>query len=94
MPTASHLPLAQEQEAEVIHAREHAPQPYLRERAAMLRKRAAGHSIRNGAATGGLKPHHRDSVCASLARSQTAGRAGLLVRQGRGRQPASFPAAR
>lgn len=94
MPTAYHLSLTQEQEAELIHARDHAPPPYLRERAAMLLKIAAGHSIRNVAATGGLKPHHRDSVCAWVARYQTEGLVGLLVRKGRGRKPASFPAAR
>ena len=45
-------------------------------------------------ATGGLQPHHRDSVCGWIARYQTEGLAGLLVRKGRGRKPASFPCAR
>ena len=94
MPTAYQLLLTQEQEAELVRARDHAPQPYLRERAAVLLKIAAGQSIRRAAATGGLKPHHRDSVCGWVARYQTEGLVGLLVRKGRGRKPASFPRAR
>lgn len=94
MPTAYQLPLTQEQEAERAHARDHAPKPSLRERAAILLKIAAGQSIRRAAATGGLQPHHRDSVCGWIARYQTEGLAGLLVRKGRGRKPASFPCAR
>jgi hypothetical protein len=41
------------------------PNPSLGERAAVLLKIAAGQSIRSAAATGGLKPHHRDRVCPS-----------------------------
>lgn len=94
MPQAYHLSLTQEQEAELARTRDHAPQPYLRERAAVLLKSAAGLSIRSAARSGGLKPHHRDSVCGWVARYQTEGLAGLLVRKGRGRKPASFPRAR
>jgi transposase len=94
MPASYQFALTSEQEAELVHARDHAPQPYLRERAAVLLKIAAGHSIRRAAATGGLKPHHRDSVCGWVARYQSEGVAGLLVRKGRGRKPACFPAAR
>ena len=93
MPTSYLLSLTQEQEAELVRARDHAPQPYLRERAAILLKIAAGQSIRAVARTGGLKPHHRDNVCGWVARYHTEGLAGLLVRKGRGRKPASFPAA-
>jgi hypothetical protein len=70
------------------------PNRSLGKRAAVLLKVAAGLSIRTAARTGGLKAHHRDSVCGSLARYQSEGLAGLLVRKGRGRKPASFPAAR
>ena len=94
MPTSYQLALTPEQETELVRARDHAPQPYLRERAAVLLKIAAGQSIRSAAASGGLKPHHRDSVCSWVARYQTEGVAGLLVRKGRGRKPASFPHAR
>lgn len=93
MPIPYHLALTNEQEAELVHTRDHAPQPYLRERAAILLKIAGGQSIRATARTGGLKPHHRDSVCGWVARYQTEGLAGLLVRKGRGRKPASFPRA-
>jgi hypothetical protein len=80
MPTPYQLPLTPEQEAELAHARDHARQPYLRERAAVLLKIAAGLSIRSAARAGGLKPHHRDTVCDWVARYQTEGLAGLLVR--------------
>lgn len=94
MPTSYHLPLTPEQESDLVHARDHAPQPYLRERAAILLKIAAGHSMRAVAQTGGLKPHHRDSVCGWVARYQAEGLVGLCIRTGRGRKPASFPTAR
>jgi transposase len=90
MPRAYQLDLTLEQEAELVRTRDHAAKPYLRERAALLLKIAAGQSIRRVAQTGGLKPHHRDSVCGWVARYQSEGLAGLLVRQGRGRKPASF----
>ena len=93
MPTAYQLSLTQEQQADLIRARDHAAQPSLRERAAILLKIAAGQSIRQAAATGGLKPHHRDSVCGWVARYHSEGLAGLLIRKGRGRKPASFPVA-
>jgi transposase len=94
MPTPYRLALPDNQEAELVRTRDHARQPYLRERAAILLKIAAGQSIRQAAATGGRKTHHHDSVCGWVARYQTEGLAGLLVRTGRGRKPASFPAAR
>jgi transposase len=94
MPTPYQLPLTPEQEAELAHARAHARQAYLRERTAVLLKIAAGLSIRSAARTGGLKPHHRDTLCDWVARYQTEGLAGLLVRQGRGRKPACFPRSR
>jgi hypothetical protein len=56
MPPTSHLALTPEQETELVRTRDHAPQPYLRERAAVLLKMAAGQSIRGAAATGGLTP--------------------------------------
>ena len=94
MPRPYQLALTTDQEAELVRTRDHAHQPYLRERAAILLKIAGGQSIRVAATTGGLKPHHHDSVCGWVARYQTEGLAGLLVRTGRGRKPASFPAAR
>ena len=94
MPTSYQLALTSDQEAELVRARDHARQPSLRERAAVLRKIATGQSIRRAAATGGLKPHQHDSVGGWVARYQTEGLAGLRVRKGRGRKPACFPAAR
>jgi transposase len=94
MPTTYQLALTSDQEAELVRTRDHAQQPYLRERAAVLLKIAAGQSIRSAAATGGLNPHHHDTVGGWVARYQQEGLAGLRVRKGRGRKPACFSAAR
>lgn len=59
------LALTDEQRREFVATRDHAAQPYLRERAAALLKIAEGPSIRAVAAFGCLKPRDRDTLCAS-----------------------------
>lgn len=93
MPIPSQLTLTDEQRRELVATRDHAAQPYLRERAAALLKIAAGQSIRAEAAAGCLKPRDRDTLCAWVHRYQQQGLAGLLIRKGRGRKPACFPTA-
>jgi hypothetical protein len=83
---------ASEQEA-LADLRDHAPKAYLRERAATLLALARGWSVRRAAREAGLKPHHVDTIRAWLARYRAAGIAGLSMREGRGRKPASFPRA-
>ena len=80
---------AAEQEA-LVALRDHAPKAYLRERAATLLALARGWSLRRAARDAGLKPHHVDTVRAWLARYRADGLAGLPIREGRGRKPASF----
>jgi hypothetical protein len=70
-----------------------AAQPYLRERAAAIRKVADGQSAPQVARAGRLPPRQVATVCRWLARSRAAGVAGLTIRSGRGRQPAVSPAA-
>lgn len=93
MAKAYKLQVTREQERELEQTRDHGPKPYLRERAAILLSIVHGQSIRAAAASGGLKPHHHDSVGRWVAHYQAEGVAGLVVRKGRGRKPAWFPAA-
>ncbi len=93
MPTPYHLDLSAAQAADLRDLRDHARLPYLRERAAVLLAVAGGQSIRQAARTAGLTPHTADSVCRWVHRYQAEGRSGLRIRKGRGRKPASFPAA-
>lgn len=71
--------------------RDHAAKAYLRERAATVLAIARGWSLRRAAREAGLKPHHVDTIRAWVARYRCAGIAGLRIREGRGRKPASFP---
>ena len=93
MPVPYQLCLSEAQRHELVQARDHAPEPDLRERAAALLKVASGQSIRVVAHGGGLKPHHPDTVCAWVHRYQQAGLVGLRIRAGRGRKPAFSPSA-
>ncbi len=90
MPKRYALVLEAPQRAELVKLRDHARQPYLRERAAVLLAITDGTSIRTAARQAGLKPHDADTVCRWVARYATAGVAGLHIRTGRGRKPAFF----
>ena len=92
MPTPYRLALGEAERTTLEQLRDHGPKAYLRERAAVLLAIGAGHSIRRAAQRAGLKPHDADTVCTGVARYQTHGLAGLWLRKGRGRKPASFPA--
>ena len=76
--------------ADLVHARDHAPEPYVRERAAALLKIADGQPAAQVARAGLLRPRQPDTVYRWLRRSREDGIAGLRVRPGRGRKPA-FP---
>lgn len=92
MPIPYRLLLRAEQAQELRRLRDHAPQPYVRERAASILAVADGQSLRQAARTAGLKPHRVDTICAWVHRYQAEGASGLRIRKGRGRKPASFPA--
>jgi hypothetical protein len=92
MPAAYRLSVSEAARAQLEQVRAHHPKPCVRERAAALLAIAAGASIRQAARTAGLQPHKPATLCAWVARYQAEGVAGLRIRTGRGRKPASFPA--
>lgn len=92
MPAAYRLQLAESERAQLEQARARDPKPFVRERAAALLAIAAGASIRQAARTAGLRPHKAATLGVWVARYQAEGLAGLRIRRGRGRKPASFPA--
>lgn len=85
------LALEEREEQELRDLRDHAPKPYLRERAAGILKVAAGRSAAAVARTGLLRARRADTVGAWLARYRVEGLAGLTIRPGRGRKPAFSP---
>lgn len=93
MPKHRTLRLTDEEHATLTHLRDHAPQPYLRERASALLKIAAGIPPALVARTGLLRARDPDTVYAWLNRWQAEGLDGLPIRDGRGRKPAFSPAA-
>jgi len=93
MPEALSLILTPTQLAELERARDKHPRPYVRERAAALLKIATGHSGRQVAQHGLLKPRWPDTVYDWVKRYKAAGLPGLLVKPGRGRKPAFSPSA-
>jgi transposase len=85
------LALSPAQAQELQTLRDHAPLPYLRERAAALLKIAAGQSAHQVAQTGLLRVRDPDTVYRWLDRYQAHGVAGLRIRPGRGRKPSYTP---
>jgi hypothetical protein len=71
--------------------RDHAPQPYLRERAAALLKVADGTPASVVAEHGLLRRRQPMTLYEWLDRYAEAGLAGLKIRPGRGRKPAFSP---
>jgi transposase len=85
------LRLAPEQQAQLVGLRDHAPKPYLRERAAALLKVAAGMAAKDVAAAGLLCRRDPETVAAWVHAYRDGGVAGLQIRPGRGRKPAFSP---
>lgn len=73
------LSLSAEERTALCQLRDHAPQPYLRERAAALLKLADGATIQQVAQAGLLRPRARITVAAWLNRYLTEGLAGLTL---------------
>ena len=86
--------LTGEQRGDLVALRDHAPQPYLRERAAALLQVADGLPAAAVARRGLLRRRKPDTVYAWLDRFAAEGVAGLVIRKGRGRKPAFSPCAR
>ncbi len=91
MPGRLKITLSQEQRSQLTDLRDHAPVPYLRERAAAVLKIADGISGREVARNRLNRPHWQDTVYEWLHRFQKEGVAGLKIRTGRGRKPAFSP---
>ena len=87
------LVLSEAERQELVKLRDHARQPYLRERAAALLKIAEGMPAAWVARYGLLRPRRPDTVYEWLDRYQATGSAGRQVLPGRGRKPAFSPSA-
>lgn len=85
------LTLSDEQRQELEDLRDHAVQPYVRERAGALLKIGQGQSATRVARQGLLKEREPETVLEWVARYQEEGISGLHIREGRGRHPAFFP---
>ena len=85
------LALSAEQRTTLLQMRDHAPKPYLRERAAALLKIADGQAVEVVAREGLLRRWDRHALYVWLERFEAAGVAGLTIRRGRGRKPAFSP---
>ena len=88
------LVLSEIERQDLVYLRDHARQPYLRERSAALLKIADGMPVALVARQGLLRPRDPDTVYAWLDRYQAAGCEGMKVHPGRGRKPAFSPSAR
>ena len=88
------LVLSETERRELVQLRDHARQPYQRERAAALLKIAEGMPAARVARQGLLRPRDPDTVYAWLDRDQATGVEGLKVHPGRGRKPAFSPSTR
>jgi hypothetical protein len=87
------LDLTSAERAELVHLRDSASVPYLRERAAALLKVADGATAAHVARSGLLRSRQPDTLYAWLRRYRAEGLAGLSIRPGRGRKPAFSPSA-
>jgi hypothetical protein len=85
------LVLSEIERQDLVQLRDHARQPYLRERAAALLKIADGRPAAWVARYGLLRPRRPDTVYAWLDRYQATGGASMTVLPGRGRKPAFSP---
>jgi hypothetical protein len=94
MPKQLQLDLTDKQRAELLDLRDHADQPYLRERAAALLKIADGNSARQVAARGLLRKRWHRTLAIWVEQYRQSGVEGLKIKSGRGRKPAFSPSAR
>jgi hypothetical protein len=85
------LALSAGQRVELVELRDHAPKPYLRERAAAVLKVADGQAVEVVARQGLLRRWDRHALYIWLERFEAEGVAGLKIRRGRGRKPAFSP---
>ena len=89
--THRRLSLTEAQRLELEQLRDHAPKPYLRERAAAVLKVADGQAVEAVARAGLLRRWDRHALYSWLKRFEARGVAGLQIQPGRGRKPAFSP---
>lgn len=93
MPVRRTLTLSDAEHDALVDLRDHAPQPYIRERAAALLLIAAGIAPADVARRRLLRPRHPETVYGWLNRWEAEGIDSLPIRDGRGRKPAFSPCA-
>jgi hypothetical protein len=91
MPFVRGIYLSESERLELIQLRDHAPQPYIRERAAAILKVDDGLPAAQVARSGLLRPRKPDTLYSWLNRFITEGISGLYIRSGRGRKSAFSP---
>lgn len=91
MPARRTLVLSDTEHAALIDLRAHAPQPYLRERAAALLLIASGVAPVTVARSRLLRPRVPETVYTWLNRWEAEGIDSLPIQDGRGRKPAFSP---
>lgn len=91
MPARRTLTLSDTEQAALRDLRDHAPQPYLRERAAALLLIASGVAPAEVARSRLLRPRVPETLYIWLNRWQAEGIDSLPIHDGRGRKPAFSP---
>lgn len=91
MPRHLTLALDENQRKELLEGRDHAPQPYLRERCAALLMIAEGDYPAHIGRSRLYRERQEETVATWLKRYQQEGLAGLRIHPGRGRKPAFSP---
>lgn len=91
MPARRTLVLSDTEHAALTDVRDHAPQPYLRERAAALLLIASGCTPAEVARSRLLRPRRPETLYIWLNRWQAEGIDSVPIRDGRGRKPAFSP---
>lgn len=91
MPFLRVIDLTEAERLELLQLRDHAPQPYIRERAAAVLKVDDGEAAARVARQGLLRRRKPDTIYSWLDRFICDGIAGLYIRPGRGRKAAFSP---
>ena len=91
MPRSLCVQLTDEERIQLERIRDTDPHPYVRERAAALLKMADGHSAREVAYHGLLKPRYHETPSGWWRRFLAEGAQGLHIHPGRGRKPSAPP---
>jgi transposase len=92
MPKALTLTLTDKQKKQLTSYRDRHPRPYVRERAAALLHVGSGLTITQVATEKLFRERDPETIADWLHRYEQDGLTELLIKKGRGRKPAFFPA--